>query len=305
MKKPEISVVIPVYNQERYIQETLESVLSQKGVEFEVIVVNDGSTDRSAEFLRIYKDKIILVEQENQGVASARNAGVRNSSADLIAFLDGDDKYLPGHLSNLVAFARENSDAILFYGDAEVIDDKSQRLYTQRAEPFPDLKKLLLKNFIIASSVIVSKSLFEKGIWFEPFHPSEDWDLWLRAIEQGRLIHYPWLGVAYRKHSASAIKSKAVLAEEMSLAVLNRAFFRHPELGNKLKDMALANVYYESMVRFLASAESKEARTRARLCLHYNPMHLSAWLGLFAGFLPAPVFRAIITLRRQIRRWLS
>lgn len=304
MAQPLISVVIPVYNQERYIEEAVLSVLHQEQVTFELIVVNDGSTDASGKLLRKYQDRILLLEQENLGVAEARNAGVRKASAELIAFLDGDDRYLPGHLKKMVDFASEHPEAILFYGDARVIDENGQRLWIQKSTPNPSLEKLLCQNFIISSSVVVRKNLFKQGEWFESFHPSEDWDLWLRAIRYGPFIHYPWLGVEYRKHPQSAIKTKKILAEEMGQKVLERAFGRYPQLDKKVKKMALSNVYYESMVRFLSGLDKHEARTRARLCLHYHPKNFRAYLTLLLTLFPKKFLQFLINFQRKLRKWM-
>jgi len=305
MAKPSISVVIPVYNQERYIEETLQSVLIQEGVNFEIIVVNDGSTDSSAEILRNYWKRIILVEQKNRGVAEARNAGVWAAGAELIAFLDGDDRYLPGHLARTLQLAEQHPQTILFYGDAELIDENGEKLSIQRCNPKPELKKLILANFIIASSVIARKKLFDQGQWFESFHPSEDWDLWLRAIELGQFIHYPWIGTQYRKHQQGAIKSKKILAEEMALKVLDRVWERHPDAGGTLKNTALANAYYESLIRFLAAGDGEEARKRALLCLGKNPLMIKAWTAFAFSLLPDSIVKTVVNARKEIRKWLA
>ena len=92
---PTISVVIPAYNAETYIVETVESVLAQTADLLEVIVVNDGSTDRTEELLQGFGDRITLLSQENSGVARARNAGLEVARGEYIAFLDSDDAWLP------------------------------------------------------------------------------------------------------------------------------------------------------------------------------------------------------------------
>ena len=305
MSAPRISVVIPVYNQEKYIEQTVLSALNQEGADFEVIAVNDGSIDRSGEILKKYAERVTIISQENQGVAEARNAGVRKAGSGLIAFLDGDDCFCPGHLANAVQFASAHPAAILFYGDADLIDEKGGRIGLQKSEPDADLTKLLLGNFVIASSAAVRKKLFEQGEWFEAFHPAEDWDLWLRAIKLGAFVHYPWIGAEYRKHPASAIKSKALLAEQMELKVLDRAFERNPGLPQILKNQALSNEHYQSLLRFLSAGGSKEARERARMCLKKNPAMSKAWLGFCASLAPHKILQMAVDFRTQMRKWLS
>ena len=95
-----ISVVIPLYNKEPIIEKSIRSVLSQDYDDFEVVVVNDGSTDRSAEIVKNIDDsRVCLIEQENGGPSKARNTGVRNAKGEWIVFLDADDEFLPGALN--------------------------------------------------------------------------------------------------------------------------------------------------------------------------------------------------------------
>ncbi|MDM5272778.1 glycosyltransferase family A protein, partial [Sulfurovum sp. zt1-1] len=97
------SVVIPLYNKEQYIAKTLESVLLQTFQEYEIIVVDDGSTDKSTFEVKRYNDnRIRLIQQENAGVSAARNRGIEEANYDLIAFLDADDEWLPNHLQELI-----------------------------------------------------------------------------------------------------------------------------------------------------------------------------------------------------------
>lgn len=128
MNKPKISVVIPLYNKEKIVEESLRSVLSQDFDSFEVVVVNDGSTDRSMEIVRSINDpRILLVEQKNGGPSKARNTGVKKAQADWIAFLDADDELLPGALQ---LFYKKHQE----HPEADVID-------CARIHRFPDGKQ--------------------------------------------------------------------------------------------------------------------------------------------------------------------
>ena len=302
MIKPQVSVIIPVYNQEKYLAECLESVLEQKGASFEIIAINDGSTDRSGEILKRYQRHIILIEQENQGPASARNQGIKRAQAELIAFLDADDRYLPDHLAQLVNFIKTKN-ALLFYGDVRVIDEKGNFLWVQKSPSEIELQDLLIKNQICASSVAVRREVFEQELYFKNLHPVEDWELWIRIRELGEFSQYNWVGVEYRKHQTSAIKSKIIDAEEKSLFVLEDAFKRHQELSRWLKRKALSSLYYQSLLRFLASEDIKGARKRALLSLRYYPFWISAWLGLGLTLIPQNLLKRFINLRREFKKW--
>ena len=134
---------------------------------------------------------------------------------------------------------------------------------------------------------------------------AEDWDLWLRAISLGAFSRYPWTGVEYRKHGGSAIKTKTLLAEEMYAKALARAFAAHPELGESLKRKAQAHALSQSMVRFLAAGDKKEARARALRCLSEAPAMPDAWFGLFLTLFPDSLLRAAIKTRKQFLKWLT
>ena len=97
--EPTVSVIIPAYQSDRYIVQAIESVLNQKDCSYEIIIIDDGSTDSTEEVLAPYSDRIRYIKQENQGVAAARNNGIALAKADLIAFLDADDYFVPGKLA--------------------------------------------------------------------------------------------------------------------------------------------------------------------------------------------------------------
>ena len=108
--KPTISVIIPTYNCDRFIAQAIESVLNQKDCEYEVIVIDDGSTDRTKKIVNQYAHSIRYIHQKNQGVAVARNRGIAEAKGELIAFLDADDYFLPHKLSTQAAiFAQKRN----------------------------------------------------------------------------------------------------------------------------------------------------------------------------------------------------
>ncbi len=304
MSQPLISVVIPVYNQEKYIAEALESVLAQKGVAFEVVVVNDGSTDRSAEILQAYAGRITVLRQENKGEGEARNTGIRSARGELIALLDGDDRYLPGHLRQIAEFEKAHPEAILFYGDAWIIDPRGKRLYLQKTRPRANLENLLMGNFLINSGTIIRMKLFEQGEWYHPWKHFADWDLWMRATRYGSLVRYPWVGLEYRKHPESALQSKTAQAEEITIQILNDALARNPEL-DRLKSRALSNLYCDSGIRFLAAGHAPEARQRFRAAMSGFPLNLRIGMGWLLSLVPPAGLNSLIKFRRMVKKWMS
>src|SRR5262249_46275201 len=123
---PKVSVVMPVYNGERFLRESLESVFAQTFQDFEMLCVDDGSTDRSASILQQYGPRIRVVRQENAGQSAARNAGVALAQGRYIAFLDQDDLWYPSKLMSQVAAIEANPHAVLVHCDFDRIDENGQ-----------------------------------------------------------------------------------------------------------------------------------------------------------------------------------
>ncbi len=184
--KPLVSVVIPTYNRAHYIAEALDSVLNQTYSRYEIIVINDGSKDNTEEILAPYKGRIRLINQKNAGLSAARNAGIRASTGDLIAFLDDDDRWQPHKLAvqvplfadpkvNLVHTAgrffddSNGWDNVQFFGDVDFHD-------------------LLAMKIIYVQTVIVRKTVMnEIGFFDETIPAGEDVDMWLRIASKYKL----------------------------------------------------------------------------------------------------------------------
>ena len=131
---PKVSVIIPTYNREEFITETIKSVLNQTYKDFEIIVVDDGSTDNTKQKLEPFKSKIKLIEQKNSERAVARNNGVKSSSGEYIAFLDSDDLWIKNKLENQVNFLDEKKDFILTYGQSFRINEHGKPIKTAKRQ---------------------------------------------------------------------------------------------------------------------------------------------------------------------------
>ena len=182
-ENPLVSVIIPTYNRGWILKETIDSVLAQDFTDFELIVVDDGSTDNTQGILDSYKEDIIVLQQQNKGVSSARNRGIVSASGQFIAFLDSDDLWLPKKLSTQVDFFNTNPDALICQTEEKWIRNGI------RVNPKKRHKKLsgnifehsLYLCLVSPSAVMIKRSLFEKtGMFDESFPACEDYDMWLR-----------------------------------------------------------------------------------------------------------------------------
>jgi glycosyltransferase involved in cell wall biosynthesis len=203
---PKVSVIIPAHNAARFVTETVESVLNQTHRNLEVIVVDDGSTDETAEVLRAFDDRIVLRSQPNGGVARARNEGARVATGEWLAFLDADDLWLPDKLERQLGLADPGtswiySDRFNFGSREGVPEVQSEITAMYEGDVFTAL--LVEGNFISSSTVIVRKEIFDRaGGYCENLRGTEDWDLWIRVSERNPIRFCPMQLLRYRIHSA-------------------------------------------------------------------------------------------------------
>ena len=209
-----VSVVIPVYNGKKYLAQAIESVLAQTHRDLELLVVDDGSTDRSAEIIRTYlgrDPRVRCLSQENRGVAAAGNRGLQEARAEWVARLDADDVFLPGKLERQVDFLRRNPAAKIVGTLACFINHAGRPLGLVGTEgPFTpaEFYRLVRENrpiyFVNSSTLMHRETVLALGGYREPFAPAEDVDLWIRMAEQGHLmLKVPEPLLLYRLHGAS------------------------------------------------------------------------------------------------------
>src|SRR3954468_22992204 len=127
---PQVSVIIPVFNAAATVAETIESVLRQTFDDYEIIVVDDGSTDRTAHVLGRYQDRIQMIRRPNGGISAARNSGVAVSRGEYLAFLDGDDLWVPDFLARTVAALEDDPDCVMAFTDLVIVDSEGRELKT-------------------------------------------------------------------------------------------------------------------------------------------------------------------------------
>src|SRR6266568_3256879 len=173
-KAPLVSIIIPSYNAAPYIKEAVDSTLKQTYKKIEVIVIDDGSTDETKTVLGPYikKGKIIYEWQENQGLASARNTGIKKSKGEYIALLDADDIFLPEKIARQAAYLSEHQECDICYCNLyHFWDESPDRLlklnysYFSEGEVLPNLVK---KDFIAPLTMMIRRSVFERFGLFDP-----------------------------------------------------------------------------------------------------------------------------------------
>lgn len=228
-EKALISLIIPVYNTEKYLCECLDSVIGQKFADLEILCVNDGSTDNSLDILKEYalRDKRIkVISQENQGLSGARNTGIQRASGKYICFLDSDDILAEGSLEEMYRLSSEDDleilcfDADCFYEteELEIKEHKDEYYHRKKSYGGPMKGKILFSELIenddfcdAAWVLFIKRSwLFEKGIWFYPRLIHEDCLFSFQCfMETERIRHVKKSFVKYRIRPNSIMTSKA------------------------------------------------------------------------------------------------
>ncbi len=203
-----VSVIIPTYNYAPYIQEAIESVLSQTYKDIEIIVIDDGSTDNTKEILADYikSEKICYIYQENRGLPAARNTGLKVAQGQFIKFLDSDDFLYPEEIEKQVAQIKNNDNFISLSDHCILTPDGS--IVKHKFYPPDDnhqLASFFETNPAPPHAYLTPKTLIDKvGGFDETLKACEDWDLWLRILQQGAVIrHTPYAGCCYRITNAS------------------------------------------------------------------------------------------------------
>lgn len=235
---PFFSVVIPLYNKENYIEKTLQSVLAQTFSDFQIIVVNDGSTDGSLEKVKkIQNDRIVLLNQKNQGASITRNDGVEHSQGEYLVFLDADDYWFPDHLEVLHELILEFPIAGLYCGNYEIYRGNGLTVAANLTFDEPKMPQILTDYFMgsIADSILimgnfaVSKTDFLKIGKFDPrLRTGQDIDFFIRAALKKKIAFHPKITMRYHKQSENNL-AKSHFNEDR---VLFLALYRTEEKTN-------------------------------------------------------------------------
>jgi GT2 family glycosyltransferase len=229
---PLVSVVIPVFNGAATIARTLDSVLRQTLEDFELLVIDDGSTDDTARIVSAVTDpRVRLLSFENRGLAASRNRGVRHGRGEFVAFIDADDLWAPDKLARQVEAMRRDPAVAVVYSWSDCIDERDEFLDsgTRIFAAGRVYEKLLAGNFMAnGSTALVRTSAFASaGLFDEQLAAAEDWDMWLRLAWQFPFACVPEVHVWYRVHG-SAMSSNVPRQAAACLQVFENALARLP-----------------------------------------------------------------------------
>jgi glycosyltransferase involved in cell wall biosynthesis len=227
MNKPAISVILPVYNAEKYVALAIQSVLDQSFQDFELIIINDGSTDTSLGSIQKFSDpRIKLINQENQGLIKTLNTGIALAQSNYIARIDADDIWSDqDKLARQMEYLSQHIECVVLGTGAKIIDENGKEISSLHY-PTSDTEirsQLLISNCFIHPSVIFNKEICLKVGGFNPNEKHvEDYGLWLRMGLQGTLANLPQELMSYRIHASSVTQQKNLIQSKNCLELIKR-----------------------------------------------------------------------------------
>ena len=261
-----VSIITPSYNQAAYLEQTIQSVLTQHYPELEYLVVDGGSTDGSLEIIKRYADRLAWwVSEADNGQAEAINKGMRRARGQIVAWLNSDDTYMPGAIEAAVMALDAHPQATMIYGDTLAVDESSHAINAQHYLQL-SLEDLLCFQIIGQPAVFMRRTAFEAVGGLDPsFHFMLDHQLWIKLAAHGELVHVDQTLAAARYHAQAKNRAQAAGFGGEALRILKWAE-GDPSLAHALR-----------RVRKRATAGAQRVNARYLLDAGQSWASLRAW----------------------------
>lgn len=277
---PLVSVVIPVYNGERFLRESLESVFSQTFRDYEIVCVDDGSTDGSSALLQQYGARVRVIQQANSGQSAARNEGVRHATGAFVAFLDQDDRWYPSKLAQQVTVLHAEPDVVLVHCNYDRMDGDGRVLVAgaalaeQASALASPLGRLIGEALVFPSAMMVRRDVFQGVGGFDPeLRGFEDFDLVARLKQQGRFVLLNESGMAYRLHAGGFTRAggMGIIRSRERFLIRMRALYAGDRPKNILIDGMLADCYSDWGIHAAKDGQPRKGRMKLVQALQHDP----------------------------------
>lgn len=312
MQVPRISVVMPVYNAERYVAAAVESILSQTFTDFEFLVFDDGSTDGSLGVLEKFAcadGRLQVFSQQHRGHVPWLNEGIRRAKGEFVARMDADDVSRPIRFERQLKYLQSNTDCVAVGCDLLVIDPEGDPVMTVCHDIDHDVieAKLLQGEHGVIShpSVMMSRSaLLAVGGYREEYEPVEDFDLWFRLAEVGKLANLQEVLFNYRQHGKNVVFTQTDRQKRLVDPIVAQARRRRslPPLTHSVWNYEPPSAIQRHRIWAWQAAGSGyfcTAHKHAVIALRMAPFSPSSWLAWFACFVP----RGLRKVVKQAMQW--
>ena len=303
---PKISVIIPTYNRGDLLKKSINSVLSQTYENFELIIVDDGSTDTTREVTENYikNDKriVYLYEANSGGPAHPKNVGVKKALGEFISFLDDDDEWLPEKLEKQIQMFEtpEGKNIDIVSCDSIVEDNVSGIIVKPSKIKNYKLCDLLIKNSIFTGTVLVRASSLKNKLFDENLKFLEDWDMWIRILSENNNIKF--VPIVLFKYKISNLNTTKKIASLQKIEAQIYVFKKNITLYKKYNISHI--IMFQIGVKFYLENEYEQAKTFFKQSIVAKNAYLLPYLGYFISFL-GNFGKPIIKLAIQIKRFVS
>ena len=303
MVSPSISVVIPTYNRAHCLSRAIRSVLNQSYKDFEVIVVDDCSTDETESVVRNFKDDRIIYVRQGQrlGAACARNEGIRKARGEFIAFQDSDDEWLPEKLHRQMdIFRKRGAEVGVVYSAVWYVDGQKKTYFPQRGKAGLNgniSDSLLAGNFVTIQTLVRRECFQKSGMFDENLPRFQDWDMWLRIAQsyQFAFIDEPLALIYKGKGAISEDPYKLVQGLETVVEKYRGALQRHRTI--------LGRYYYALGRGFYEQGQLEKGRDYLKKAWRYVPYHPAYMFFVLVSLCGANAYKKITGLRSYIKKW--
>lgn len=285
---PLVTVITPTYNREKYLPEAIDGVLEQTFGNFELIVVDDGSTDNSSEILAAYNakdDRVRTFQQENQGQSIARNRGLAEARGKFICFLDSDNYWPAEKLQQQIDLFEKHPSADVIYGDTITINEEGRELTRHNMTRYSGhiAKWMLRDNCVSMNTAMARRKCFDQmGGMSGQRRVADDYDLWLKFSARYQFLYVPefW---AYYRVMEDQISSDKTARFDSNEAIIHNFRTNYPDAVTETEFDAGFAVFHVRKARYLASVgRKKEAFGELYKALGYRPFGKVVWRGVAA-----------------------
>jgi hypothetical protein len=311
---PRVAVLMPVFNRELYVGQAIESVIAQDFVDFELLIVDDGSTDRTPEILRAWAQRderiVVITMPENRGISAALNAGLSNARAPYVARLDSDDLMMPRRLAAQAAVLDSQPEVVLVSSAYETMDHSGNYLGTWRGDEPHEVVTYLLNFYNIVGGggqvMFRRAEVAAEGGYALAYPSSEDYDLWVRLLRKGRIQTLPLIGMKQRDHKARSAVQYASIKRSNWTGIMSESLGRY--LARPIRDEEIASLItvwrHDGAIGMAPTAQSTMREAFARFCGEHSDRELrrcarkrtAAMEGWRADFRESGTFRGGVAL---------
>lgn len=305
-KPPKVSVIIPTYNRADLLPRTIESVLNQTFKNFELIIVDDGSTDNTEEVVKEFQERderVRYIWQENSGgAAKPKNNGIKNSRGDYIAILDSDDEWLPDKLVKQLELFESSSHPELGFVDcnALMVDEKSGKHWEYRIPPYKNvLKEILARDYMgSGSGIMYKKSVFDTiGLFDENLKRGQDWEIRIRIAQK---YGFDCVDEPLYKYYVHSENLSSTLRKGEKVKDLEYVFNKYKKYYEQNYKICSTKLRYTGTT-YVLTGQIKKARQSFLKSIKTNPLNLKSYACLGFSLFGSEVYYGLTQLKMRLR----